>query len=347
MLLAPYVKKAVAIEESKAAVKDARVNVRGTNNIELLEARTESVLPHLGRLADAVIIDPARNGCHPAALKTLNFYPPVRLVYVSCNPEALARDLVTLTHGPYDLEDITPIDLFPQTYHVETVAALKHNPAKETAFTARQSLFLASASPRRAEILTAMGLVFATAASMVDETITAGLSPEEQALTHARSKAAAVATTYQSGTIIAADTMVVLESEILGKPVTPEQAAEMLQRLRGKNHRVITAVAVTDAATGETLAGIRTSQVTMRPYTDEEIEVYVNSGSPLDKAGAYGIQDGEFNAVTRVKGCYLNIVGLPVCLMMDLLLKLGVHPQVSPNWHPPGNCPDCRKWQTV
>lgn len=346
-LLAPYVKKAIAIEESGAAVKDARANIRDLNNVELLEARTESVLPHLGRLADAVIVDPSRNGCHPGALKTLNHYPSKRLVYVSCNPDALARDLVTLTHGPYEIEDITPVDLFPQTYHVETVATLKHNPLKEAAFISRQSLVLASASPRRAEILTAMGLKFTAVASSVDETPTAGLSPEDQALAHARSKAKAIAHKSESSTVIAADTIVVLDGELLGKPGSPEQAAEMLKQLRGKTHRVITAVAVTDAATGETMADTRTSRVTMRHYTDDEIDDYVNSGSPLDKAGAYGIQDRHFHPVAHIKGCYHNVVGLPVCLMMDLLLKLGVHPNVSSNWHPDDGCRECAKLQNA
>ncbi|MEN8614461.1 Maf family nucleotide pyrophosphatase [Dehalogenimonas sp. THU2] len=345
VLLAPYVKKAIAIEESGAAIKDARENVRGLHNVELLEAKTESVLPHLGRLADAIIIDPSRTGCHPAALKTLNFYPPKRLVYVSCNPEALARDLRVLTHGPYEIEDITPVDLFPQTYHVETVATLRSTPEKEQAFLNRQNLILASASPRRSEILTAMGLKFETVASNVPETPTEGLSPEEQAVAHARAKAAAVAVNCESGTVIAADTIVVMGDEILGKPGSPEAATDMLKKLRGKSHRVITAIAVTDAATGETVSDHLASQVTMRHYTDQEIEVYVNSDSPLDKAGAYGIQDKEFNPVARIKGCYSNVVGLPPCLMLDLLLTIGVHPALSSNWRPDGDCPDCKKWQ--
>jgi 23S rRNA (uracil1939-C5)-methyltransferase len=344
-LLAPYAKKVIAIEESGAAIKDARVNVRDIPNVELIEAKTESVLPHLGRLADAVIIDPSRTGCHPSALKTLNFYPPKRLVYVSCNPEALARDLRVLSHGPYEIEDISPVDLFPQTYHVETVATMRYNAGKEQAFLDRQRLILASASPRRAEILTAMGLKFEAAASQVAETPTEGLPPEDQALAHARAKAAAVAKKYPRGTVIAADTIVALGDEMLGKPASAEEAIEVLNKLRGKTHRVVTTVAITDAATGETLTDFRTSQVTMRHYTDQEIEDYVNSGSPLDKAGAYGIQDKHFNPVAKVKGCYSNVVGLPVCLMLELLQKLAVQPTVSSNWRPEGNCPDCQKWR--
>jgi 23S rRNA (uracil1939-C5)-methyltransferase len=345
-LLAPRVKKVIAIEESSAAVKDARVNIKGLANVELLEARTESVLPHLGKLADAVIIDPSRNGCHPGALRILNRHPASRLVYVSCNPEALGRDLATLTRGPWIIEDITPVDLFPQTYHVETVVTLKYDPERELAFNRRQELVLASASPRRADLLTAIGLQFTIAVSGVDETPVIGLSPDEQALYHARSKASAVAKTMCSGTVIAADTVVDLDGEILGKPTSPASAATMLQRLHGRSHRVVTAVAVVDAATGETLADMRVSRVTMRHYTDDEINDYVNSGSPMDKAGAYGIQDKRFNPVERVKGCYHNVVGLPVCLLLDTLLKLGVHPKADLKRIPGDKCPDCRRWQS-
>ncbi|QNT76415.1 23S rRNA (uracil(1939)-C(5))-methyltransferase RlmD [Dehalogenimonas etheniformans] len=345
VMLAPYVKKVIAIEESGAAIKDARVNVRDITNVELIEARTESVLPHLGRLANAIIVDPSRTGCHPSALKTLNFYPPKKLVYVSCNPATLARDLRVLTRGPYEVEDVTPVDLFPQTYHVESMAVLRFSPEKEKAFVDRQQLILASVSPRRSEILSAMGLKFETSASNFAETPTAGLSPEQQGLAHAKAKALAVAAGYASGTIIAADTIVALGDEMLGKPVSPRDATGMLTRLRGKTHRVITAIVVTDAATKETLVDFRTTQVAMRNYTDLEIEDYVKSSSPLDKAGAYGIQDKEFHPVAKLKGCHLNVVGLPVCLMLELLLKLGVHLNISSDWHPPEECSKCRKWQ--
>ena len=344
-LLSPCVKKVIAIEESSAAVKDARVNIRGLSNVELLEARTESVLPLLGKLADAVIIDPSRNGCHPGALGILNRYPPARLVYISCNPEALARDLVTLTRGPWVIEDITPVDLFPQTYHVETVVTMRSDAEKALAFERRQKLVLASASPRRADLLTAVGLEFTVAVSGTDETPVAGLTPDLQAQDHARAKAQAVAATLESGTVIAADTIVDVDGEILGKPASPTEAVAMFQRLRGRSHRVVTAVAAIDAASGETLTETRVSKVTMRHYSDDEIISYVNSGSPLDKAGAYGIQDRDFNPVERVKGCYHNVVGLPVCLLLDMLLKLAVHPPADLSRIQADKCPDCRRWQ--
>ncbi|XUX01418.1 MAG: Maf family nucleotide pyrophosphatase [Dehalogenimonas sp.] len=345
VMLAPYVKKVIAIEESGAAIKDARVNVRDIPNVELIEARTESVLPHLGRLADAIIVDPSRTGCHPSALKILNFYPPKKLIYVSCNPDTLARDLRVLTHGPYEIQDVTPVDLFPQTYHVESVAVLRFSPEKERAFVNRQHLILASVSPRRSEILTGMGLKFETTSSNFAENPTNGLSPEQQAMAHAGAKASAVASGYTSGAIVAADTIVALGDEMFGKPGSPGGAVEMLTRLRGKTHRVITAVAVMDSSTKETLVDFRTTLVTMRNLTDREIEDYVKSGGPLDKAGAYGIQDKLFQPVAKIKACYLNVVGLPVCLMLDLLLKIGVHPNISPDWCPPGDCAHCHRWQ--
>jgi MAF protein len=192
-----------------------------------------------------------------------------------------------------------------------------------------------------------MGLKFETSSSELKETPTQGLSPEEQATSYARAKASKVAKQFSKGTVIAADTIVVFNNEMLGKPAAAEEAAEMLKQLRGKRHQVMTAVAITDAASGETLSDFRSSQVTMRNFTDQEIVDYVNSGSPLDKAGAYGIQDKSFNPVAKVKDCYLNVVGLPVCLLMELLLKLGVHPTITPNWHSPDDCPECRKWQSA
>ncbi|AKG53442.1 septum formation protein Maf [Dehalogenimonas sp. WBC-2] len=343
-LMAPHVKRVIAIEESGAAVKDARENVRNLQNVEILEAKTESVLPHLGKLTDAIIIDPSRNGCHHTTLKTLNLYPPKRLVYVSCDPKTLARDLKVLSRGPYEIESITPVDLFPQTYHVETVSTLSWNSEKEQAFLNRQRLILASASPRRADILTSMGLKFTITESGIAEIPTDGLLPEDQAQAFARAKATAVASKYENGVVITADTIVVLDNELLGKPRSPEEAIGILGRLRGRTHRVVTAVAVTDTATGETIADSCTSQVTMRHYTDEEIQDYVNSGLSTDKAGAYGIQDKEFHPVARIKGCYNNVVGLPVCLMLDILLKLGVHPVISSHWRCQTECPNRNKW---
>ena len=117
----------------------------------------------------------------------------------------------------------------------------------------------------------------------------------------------------------------------------------MLRRLRGKEHRVITGLALVDAASGEQLISYRISGVRMREYGDEEIEAYVTAGYAWDKAGAYGIQDTQFHPVAQVMGCYLNVVGLPPCTLLRLLHRIGIYPTIDPNWVPPGNCRDCRR----
>ena len=117
----------------------------------------------------------------------------------------------------------------------------------------------------------------------------------------------------------------------------------MLQRLRGREHRVVTGLALMDAATHEEVTGYRSTQVRMRDYGDDEISAYVATGNAGDKAGAYGIQDADFHPVARVAGCYLNVVGLPPCTLMRLLSRLGILPTIDPNWAPPGRCSDCRR----
>ena len=122
--VAPDSRRVIAIEESQAAVKDAAVNTVGIDNLEYVEGKTEEVLSTLGEVPDAVILDPPRVGCHPDTLSTLVELAPPRVVYVSCDPEALARDLAVLVDGGYEVESIEPIDMFPHTHHVECVATL-------------------------------------------------------------------------------------------------------------------------------------------------------------------------------------------------------------------------------
>ena len=125
VLLAPYAGAVVAIEESASAVKDARENIRGLVNVTLVEARTEEAMAGLGQVADAVILDPPRAGCHPSAISSLAELGPKRVVYVSCDPESLARDLRLLCDGPFALERVQPLDMFPHTHHIEAVATLR------------------------------------------------------------------------------------------------------------------------------------------------------------------------------------------------------------------------------
>ncbi len=124
VLLAPFAGKVIAIEESSAANADARINLQGLPNVELMEAKTEAVLGTLPQTPDALILDPSRSGCHPDAIAALIARPPRRIVYVSCDPRALARDLKMLIEGPFTVEEILPVDLFPQTHHIECLATL-------------------------------------------------------------------------------------------------------------------------------------------------------------------------------------------------------------------------------
>ena len=124
VLLAPYTRKVIAIEESASAVKDAAVNTLGTENVEFRQGRTEEILEAMEETPDALVLDPPRAGCHPGALEAINRLTPRRICYVSCEPETLARDLGVLCRGSFSLEEVQPVDMFPQTYHVECVATL-------------------------------------------------------------------------------------------------------------------------------------------------------------------------------------------------------------------------------
>lgn len=198
------------------------------------------------------------------------------------------------------------------------------------------SIVLASGSPRRRELLAELGLVFQVQTADVPEQKRPGEIPAHLAERLAREKAEAVARRLRAEKVtaptyvIGADTVVVDGISALGKPKNPEDAARMLRRLRGKSHRVITGVAVTNARTGRTVEGASTTRVWLRPLTDPEIADYVASGDPLDKAGAYAIQNRAFHPVEKILGCYSNVVGLPLCTLAQLLGEVGVQPRWSP-----------------
>src|SRR6266542_143398 len=124
VILAPQVRRVVAFEESAAAVDDQMVNIAGSPNVQYYKGKVEHVLPQVSDRADALILDPPRLGCHPEALDTVLQIAPGRIAYVSCDPSTLARDLRVLVDGGYDLREVTPVDMFPQTYHIECVAML-------------------------------------------------------------------------------------------------------------------------------------------------------------------------------------------------------------------------------
>lgn len=346
VLLSSVARKIIAVEESASALVDARINVRGIDNIELRQARTEDVLGEISREGlDAVILDPPRSGCMPGTLEALIVEPPSKVVYVSCDPDSLARDLAVLVAGPFSLQWVCPVDMFPQTHHIETVALLHRDPARRLALEARQNIILASASPRRSQILSDLGIAFRSWPSDVEEPPVSDGIPKEIALQRAILKAEGTARRVSSGTVLGFDTVVDLDGRVLGKPANDTEAWEMLCSLRGREHSVVTAVALVDAATKEISSGYRTSRVQMRKYSDGEIDLFVTSGSPFDKAGGYAVQDPYFRPAAQVLGCYLNVVGLPICTLLKLLRNFGLRiPYLSElTWAGSNDCPECRK----
>jgi len=178
---------------------------------------------------------------------------------------------------------------------------------------------LASKSPRRAELLRAAGIEFGVRAADVDESVLAGESPSEYVVRVARDKALAVPHA-EDEVVLAADTTVVLGSEIMAKPENADDAIRMLTALSGCRHEVITGVCV---LFGDTIAtDLASTSVWFAPMSRAEIEEYVASGEPIDKAGAYGIQGLASRFVERIDGSYSNVVGLPVALVYRMLRKL-------------------------
>ena len=129
------------------------------------------------------------------------------------------------------------------------------------------------------------------------------------------------------GIIVASDTIVSLDGEPLGKPRDAEEARSMLKRLRHRAHQVYTAVTLIDTRTNQTITDLAATDVPMRNYTDAEIEAYIASGDPFDKAGAYAIQHTGFHPVDQLTGCFANVMGLPLCHLVRSLRRLGVEPQ--------------------
>jgi len=172
-------------------------------------------------------------------------------------------------------------------------------------------LVLASASPRRRELLALLGLAFQAVATRADETIPPGELPADSAARLARLKARTALDRYPHALVLGCDTVVALDGDILGKPADPGEARLMLERLRGRTHEVCTAVVLLGAA--REMCQVATTTIRMRDYSQTELEAYVASGDPLDKAGGYAIQHESFRPVAEWRGCYANAVGLPLC----------------------------------
>ncbi|MCH2510761.1 MAG: 23S rRNA (uracil(1939)-C(5))-methyltransferase RlmD, partial [Dehalococcoidia bacterium] len=252
ILLAPSVKRVIAVEESSAAVADAKQNAGDLQNLEFVLGRTEDVLRNLPVKPDVVVLDPPRSGCQPRALESLIEMAPSRVAYVSCDAETLGRDLKILCQGGYRLDEVAPLDMFPQTHHVECVALLSRG--ESSSQPAPASLTLASASPRRRELMNLLGLEFTITPADLDEDSLPGESPVEMVERLSRQKALAVAAGMESGLVIGADSTVVFEVQAVGKPVDDDDARRMLRMLSGTTHHVSTGITVVDAASGQILS---------------------------------------------------------------------------------------------
>jgi MAF protein len=188
-------------------------------------------------------------------------------------------------------------------------------------------LVLASNSPRRRELLALGGWKFESASPEVDESQHPGEEPGGYVLRLAETKArTCAATELQESLIIAADTTVVDGKTILGKPENSAEAAEMLRKLRNRTHQVASGICVISTSDGNLGRDLCVTQVPMRNYDDQEIDDYVASGDPLDKAGAYAIQHPKFHPVERMSGCYASVMGFPLCHLTRTLRPFGITP---------------------
>ena len=188
----------------------------------------------------------------------------------------------------------------------------------------KTKFILASASPRRVEIMKTLGLDFEAAAPDIVEEQLDGEAPADFVVRSARAKVDAVASRVESGVVIGADTVVVIDGRPLGKPASPDDAREMLRLLSGRWHAVMTGLAVRDVEGAREVAEHDKTLVRFRDLTDEEIDAYVATEEPLDKAGAYAIQGRGMLFVEEIAGNYQNVVGLPAPLLQRLARRLGV-----------------------
>ena len=191
-------------------------------------------------------------------------------------------------------------------------------------------LILASASPRRQALIGLLTRPVQVVVADVDERAVWDPDPAGYVLAVARLKARKVTTLAGGdGFVVAADTMVVLDGQMLGKPDSQEEAWEMLHRLRGQVHQIYTAVVVVDLRSGREVSDVAQLTISFRNYSDQEIADYIATGDPLDKAGAYAIQHPVFRPVIAFDGCYAGVVGLPLCHLTRLLRQLGEEPTID------------------
>ncbi len=189
-------------------------------------------------------------------------------------------------------------------------------------------LILASESPRRKEILNNIGLNFKVYSSKIDETEFKKYSPRISATLCAEKKAKAASQVFDNNFIIAADTIVSIKGAILGKPKSEAESYEMLKMLSGKSHKVLTGVSVCKKNENLKKSFCSTTEVKIKPLSDDIIKFYIENFNPFDKAGSYGIQDWFSCQVESIKGCYFNVMGLPLSKLYELLLNLS-HKQIN------------------
>ena len=185
-------------------------------------------------------------------------------------------------------------------------------------------LILASASPRRHQFMRALGLPFNIHTADIDETPHPQEAPSDLVRRLSREKAQAVAKEHPQALVIAADTIVVLDGEILGKPLSPAHAKETLIRLRNRKHLVYSAITLTGPKDTVEYTALNQSVVKMRSYTNAQIDAYIATGDPMDKAGAYAIQHPDFAPVARLSGCYASVMGFPLADLADALAVYGI-----------------------
>jgi septum formation protein len=195
-------------------------------------------------------------------------------------------------------------------------------------------LILASNSPRRRQLLALGGWKFGISVADIDESQLPAESPGDYVLRLAKTKAHKSAENAScKSVVIAADTTVVDGDEVLGKPADGVEAVHMLKRLRGHTHQVYTGLALLRVSDGHALTDLSVTDVPMRNYSDDEIDAYVQTGDPLDKAGAYAIQHAHFNPVENLAGCFASVMGLPLCRLTYLLGQFEIYPKAEVGLH--------------
>lgn len=185
------------------------------------------------------------------------------------------------------------------------------------------TIILASASPRRTELMALAGIEFSVVPADIDETVLPGEKPSEHVMRLSQEKADAVAATTAGRFFIGADTVVVLEDRIMGKPVDEAEAFRMLSALSGRSHEVVTGFSVFDRISGIHVTRSVRTEVTFKELSEAEIRAYIATGCPMDKAGAYAMQGGAVHFIRSICGSYTNVIGLPMTELYETLSELG------------------------